>query len=176
MTLRAVALLAPFGLGVLLALGCGGAQTSETPAAAPLEVTIEEIADESVDPLVEREVELVGDDVAERRQREHGALPTVERTPEAEPDAWPMVTVKNDTPHGLVVWFAGPCPRTVALLPGAQHEVEFCEGRYDIAAELSAEGFLPFVGEGDDLENGFGYTVSFYVIAEPRTRTRVRRR
>jgi hypothetical protein len=153
---------------------CGGTPVREE--LPPLVVEIEEVTGEEVDPLVRREIRLVGVDVAERRQREHGALPQVERTGEVAPDAWPMVTVKNDTPHGLVVWFAGPCPRTVALLPGAEHAVEFCEGRYDIAAELSADGFLPFVGEGDELQNGYGYRVSFYVIAEPRTRTRIRRR
>jgi len=148
----------------------------DEPTERPLEVLIEEVPDPGEDELVQVEARLVMAGVARRRQGDHGALPEIAREAEEQPDAWPKVMVRNDTQHGLVVWFAGPCPRTVALLPQGEHTVELCEGSYDIAAQLSAADFLPFVGEGDELENGYGYALSFYVIAEPRTRVLQRRR
>jgi hypothetical protein len=139
-------------------------------------VSIEEITAEA-DPLREEEKRLLAVGIARRRAGQHGELPAMEQREEENPDAWPIVRVKNDTPHGLVVWFAGPCPRTVALVPGGEHVAELCEGDYDIAAELTADDFLPFVGDGDELANGYAYSLSFYVVAEPRVRTRrVRRR
>jgi hypothetical protein len=150
---------------------CGGSPPSTSPP-EPLIVTIEEITETEQDALDREEARILSDRVSERRAGEHGALPPVEQSGEASPDAWPVVLVKNDTPHGLVVWFSGPCPRTVALLPGAEHIAEFCEGNYEIAAELAADDYLPFVNEGDALDNGYLYGLSFYIVAEPRNRTR----
>ncbi len=160
-------------LAVLVA--CGAAPPPPPPE--PLIVTIEEVTDVGDHPLAAEESQLMSDRVATRRQGEHGALPAVEQQEgAASPDAWPLVGIKNDTPHGLVVWFSGPCPRTVALIPGAEQVAELCEGTYDIAAELAADDFLPFANEGDELENGYLYGLSFYVVAEPQTRPRRGRR
>jgi hypothetical protein len=139
-------------------------------------VTIEEITEVGDDPLDQEEARLMSDRVTARREGEHGELPPVQQSGEASPDAWPVVLVKNDTPHGLVVWFSGPCPRTVALIPGAEHIAELCEGEYAIAAELAADDYLPFANEGDQLDNGYLYGLSFYIVAEPRTRVRRRGR
>ncbi len=152
---------------------CGSAPPPPPPE--PLVVTIDEISEDGDDPLDQEEARLMSDRVTARREGEHGALPPVQQSGEASPDAWPVVLVKNDTPHGLVVWFSGPCPRTVALIPGAEHIAELCEGEYDIAAELAADDYLPFANEGDALDNGYMYGLSFYIVAEPRTRTRRRR-
>ncbi|MBW2465150.1 MAG: hypothetical protein JRH11_26105 [Deltaproteobacteria bacterium] len=163
-------------LVALVALGaCGGAPPP--PPLEPLIVTIEEITDVGDHPLAAEESQLMSDRVATRRQGEHGALPAVEQQEgAASPDDWPLVGIRNDTPHGLVVWFSGPCPRTVALIPGTDQVTELCEGTYDIAAELAADDFLPFANEGDQLDNGFLYGLSFYVVVEPQTRGRRGRR
>ena len=168
---------------VALALGCGGvpSQVATAPQPEPLQVTLERIGHESPDEatldaaLVDEAAESVAAGVRRRQERDHGALPPVSREEAAAPDGWPGVIVQNDTPHGLVVWFAGSCPRTIALAPGASFDGEICEGRYDIAAELSSEDYLPFVGEENELESGYSYSLTFYVVAAPRIRT-VRRR
>jgi len=165
-------------LTTLASAACGGAQsTDEAASPEPLIVTIEEVTETEPgdDPLAQEEARLLNARVVSRRQGEHGELPTVQQTGEASPDAWPVVAVKNDTPHGLVVWFSGPCPRTLALVPGAEHIAELCEGEYAIAAELAADDYLPFVNEGDQLDNGYLYGLSFYIVAEPRNRVRRRR-
>ncbi|MEZ4246625.1 MAG: hypothetical protein R3B99_00060 [Polyangiales bacterium] len=64
--------------------------------------------------------------------------------------------------------------RTSALAPRAETVVELCEGTYDLAAELAAPDFVPFVGQGDVVENGFAYEIVFYVLRAPET-TRRRR-
>lgn len=175
--------------------GCGAAGSSGS--GPPLEVTIEDLGDgsdrvpsgevledgateeeEIEEEAVEEETEeqrLVRASVRARRQGDHGQLPPIERRDELAAEAWPLVTVVNDTPHRLVVWFAGPCPRTVALEPRGEHAAELCAGLYEIAAELGADDFLPFVGDGDELEDGYGYSLTFYVVAEP-GRRRVRQR
>jgi serine/threonine protein kinase len=84
--------------------------------------------------------------------------------------------IRNATDHGLVVWFAGPCARTSALAPRAETIVELCEGTYDLAAELAAPDFVPFVGNGDVVENGFAYEIVFYVLRAPEETRRARRR
>ena len=150
---------------------------TEPAAFPPLQVSIEEVSDIGDDPLVQHEVRLMAAGVARRRRGEHGALPEmVASQDDTAADEWPKVTIRNDTQHGLVVWFAGPCPRTVALAATGEHTVELCEGTYDIAAQLSADDFLPFVGEDEEVENGYGYSLAFYVVAEPRTRVRRRGR
>ncbi|MEM9192614.1 MAG: hypothetical protein AAGF12_25795 [Myxococcota bacterium] len=160
-----------------LLAACGGA-SRDLP---PLEVTLidlgggEDVARARPTPDPDR-ANLVAQHVRQRQEDDHGELPPVERLGELEEESWPLVSVVNDTPHRLMVWFAGPCPRTVALEPRGEYAAEFCEGNYEIAAELSANDFLPFVGDGDELENGFGYSLTFYVVAEPRSRTRIRRR
>lgn len=168
-------------LGVLLvtaSFGCGSAPPVRSESGdPPLEVTIERVRATTEDEsLRASEAEIIAADVRRRREGEHGRLPPVERAGEAQPDAWPTVSIRNDTPHNLLVWFAGPCPRTLALAPQGEHVAELCEGRYDIAAQLSAPDFLPFVGEGDELENGNAYRLTFYVVAQPSTRGRRGRR
>jgi hypothetical protein len=152
---------------------CGGT-TSPTPAVVPLDVTIEPF--DPTDSTDTRNDDVRRANAAEyqaRQQGRHGALPPLERRePDTSPDAWPSVTIVNDTPHALVVWFAGPCARTVGLGPSAEHRVEVCEGTYEIAAELSSDDYLPFVGQGDDLESGYAYSLTFYVVAEPTQRRR----
>jgi hypothetical protein len=161
---------------VLAALGaCGGAgaRPEAAPRAAappPLAVTIEVLAEED-DP---RAAGAVAARVAERRAGRHGRLPPLEESGPVAPDAWPRVTVRNDTPHGLVVWFAGACPRTLAVAPRQAADLELCEGRYDVAAQLSSPDFLPFVGEGEEVVDGKRYALTFYVVSQPRTTTRVR--
>ena len=93
-----------------------------------------------------------------------------------DPDAWPRVTVMNDTAHGMVIWMSGACARTIALPPHSQNSVEICEGGYQIAGQITDGNFLPLVGEHDVLENGYQYTFTFYVQVNPyQTRTRRRR-
>ena len=163
-------------------VGCGGATATAggtTTANGPraLEVRIEEVDAETLDALVQDEARLVAEDVAARRAARHESLPAVERSDATnEPDAWPLVTVRNNTPNGLVVWFAGPCARAVALAAQATQSVELCEGRYDIAAQLASPDFAPFVGNGDEVANGSRYSLTFYVLVQPQTLRRVRRR
>ncbi|MAT23834.1 MAG: hypothetical protein CMN29_02530 [Sandaracinus sp.] len=150
--------------------GCGprsGATTPDPDDLPPLRVRLEPLTNEAVDAFARHEAELLAETLAARRQAEHGELPPLERAGEAQPDAWPTVTLRNATDHGLVTWFSGPCARTVALAPGGEVTVELCEGTYDLAAELSAEGFLPFVGEGEQVENGVAYEITFYVVRTP---------
>lgn len=162
-------------------VGCGGATTANgggTTASGlrALDVRIEEVDSDTLDALDRDEARLVAEDVAARRAARHEALPAVERSDAAgEADAWPLVTVRNNTPNGLVVWFAGPCARAVALAAQATQSVELCEGRYDIAAQLASPDFLPFVGNGDEVENGSRYSLTFYVLVRPQTHVRVRR-
>ncbi len=166
--------------GLAILAGCGGAaEIVRTPSeAAPLVVHLERIESttELERALREEAREVVEADVESRRAARHGELPDVDRSEAETPDAWPGLAVRNDTPHGLVVWFAGPCPRTVAIPPGGAFEGEVCEGTYDIAAELASEDYVPFVGEENALENGYAYSLTFYVLARPRTRTRRFRR
>ncbi len=168
--------------GVLLAIsvGCGGAPAVGATSTGPraLDVRIEELDSEALDALASDEARLVAEDVATRRAGRHAALPAVQRSEDAPAaaDAWPLVTVSNNTPNGLVVWFAGPCARAVALGPHATQAVELCEGRYDIAAQLASPDFLPFVGNGDEVANGSRYSLTFYVLVAPQTHTRLRRR
>ena len=166
----------------LFLVACGGASVANTPPSLPpLEVEIgplsSEAADLDGDGLDDREARLLASEVVQsRRAREHGQLPPLERRGEAAEDAWPTVTIRNATDHGLVVWFAGPCARTSALAPRAETIVELCEGTYDLAAELAAPDFVPFVGNGDVVENGFAYEIVFYVLRAPEPTRRARRR
>jgi len=163
------------------ATGCSGTthgassnengETGASGASGRLEVTIEEVATEETDPLTEDEARLLAASVAAWRSKRHERLPRIERAGNAAADAWPSILVRNDTPYGLVVWFSGPCPRSVALAPRGSHAVEVCEGRYDIAARLASPDYLPFVGEGDEVENGSTYRLTFYVVAQPHVRT-----
>lgn len=173
-------------VGVLSAwlVACGAAQTTTSTTLPPLEVEIvalteaEALAQSRTEEAAAEARLLASDVVGARRAREHGALPPLERRGEAEADAWPTVTIRNATDHGLVVWFAGPCARTSALAPRAETVVELCEGTYNLAAELAAPDFVPFVGQGDVVENGFAYEIVFYVLRAPETtrRRRARRR
>lgn len=166
----------------LFLVACGGASVANTPPSLPpLEVEIgplsSEAADLDGDGLDDREARLLASEVVQsRRAREHGQLPPLERRGEAAENAWPTVTIRNATDHGLVVWFAGPCARTSALAPRAETIVELCEGTYDLAAELAAPDFVPFVGNGDVVENGFAYEIVFYVLRAPEPTRRARRR
>lgn len=166
----------------LFLVACGGASLANAPPSLPpLEVEIgplsSEAADLDGDGLDDREARLLASEVVQsRRAREHGQLPPLERRGEAAENAWPTVTIRNATDHGLVVWFAGPCARTSALAPRAETIVELCEGTYDLAAELAAPDFVPFVGNGDVVENGFAYEIVFYVLRAPEQARRARRR
>ncbi|MEM1416009.1 MAG: hypothetical protein AAGH15_13970 [Myxococcota bacterium] len=150
-----------------------GACAASVPAAAPgapepppLEVQVRVVtAAEQREAYFAQEAELVARRVEARRRGGHGELPPLERTPEAMalPEAWPQVRVRNATDFGLIVWFSGPCPRTVALAPRAEHTEELCAGRYELVAELDERGFQPFVGRGDDLEEGGAYQVTFFL-------------
>ncbi|MGB0680278.1 MAG: hypothetical protein ACPGUV_11510 [Polyangiales bacterium] len=159
--------------GVVAACGGGSAPPPATPPPAvpsePRLVVEFEALGEDAEAQGERrladdEQRLLADDIALRSASKHGQLPPMQRSAEGQPDAWPRVTIENATPHRLVVFFAGPCPRSIALLPKGIHAVEFCEGKYDVAAELSAPNFLPFVGEDEQLESGYAYSVKFYVM------------
>ncbi|MBX3250441.1 MAG: hypothetical protein KF901_24915 [Myxococcales bacterium] len=160
----------------VLALGaCGPRAGGTTPVELePLHVEIVPLVAE--DDFSQDEAQRLADEViGSRRAREHGALPPLERRGDAPRDEWPTVTIRNATDHGLVVWFAGPCPRTSALAPHAEAIVELCEGNYDLAAELAAPDFLPFVNQGDEIEAGFAYEVTFYVVRRPEAAPRRRR-
>jgi hypothetical protein len=173
---------------LLLLVACGGASAATAPPTSlpPLEVEIGPLSIDASDldgdglggdGLDDREARLLASEVVQsRRAREHGQLPPLERRGEAAEDAWPTVTIRNATDHGLVVWFAGPCARTSALAPRAETIVELCEGTYDLAAELAAPDFVPFVGNGDVVENGFAYEIVFYVLRAPEETRRARRR
>lgn len=161
------------------AVGCGGATATggtgpATRGPRALDVRIEELDSETLEALEHDEARLVAQDVAARRAARHEELPTVERSAGAEADAWPLVTVRNNTPNGLVIWFAGPCARAIALAAQGTQSVELCEGRYDIAAQLASPDFLPFVGNGDEVENGSRYSLTFYVLVQPQTHRRRR--
>ncbi len=168
----------------LVFLGCGGTTPSPqpaprataAPALPPLHVEVTEIDLTEEDAEAERNAQSIAENVAELRAGKHGALPPLRKSAATEPDAWPTVTARNATRHGLIAWFSGPCPRTIVLAPGAEIVAELCEGTYDIAAELSAKDFLPFVGEGDELRAGVAYEITFYVMVEPRVRARRGRR
>jgi len=163
---------------LLLLAACGATQGGgRSSGDDPLEVTIEEITRTGLDDRFSAANELVAQDVAQRRAGRHGELPPLQESAEEEilPDAWPTVTIRNGTEKGLVVWFAGPCARTVALAPTAELLVELCEGDYDVAAQLAADDVLPFVGDGEELVNGTRYEITFYVM-RPGERPRIRRR
>ncbi len=168
--------------GLVVLAGCGAAAGAAPRPLPPLEVSVRRLSSDTSAALDdarldEREARLLASEVVgTRRAREHGQLPPLERLGEASDDAWPTVTIRNATDHGLVVWFAGPCARTSALTPHAETTVELCEGTYDLAAELAAPNFVPFVGQGDIVENGYAYEIVFYVLRAPASRTVRRRR
>lgn len=157
-------------------LGAGDVRTTSRPNAPPLSLELERL--DTVDPVdrefLERARSQIEADVRLRRQRRHGSLPAVQRSEARSPASWPEVSVRNDTPHALVVWFSGPCPRTLALPPRGRLTDELCEGDYDVAAELASDDFLPFVGESNQVDSGFRYTLTFYVVAAPTRRVRHR--
>ena len=153
---------------------CGAASgTPGTSSGRPLRVTIEEIGFADAEREVARQT--VAESVAQRVQVEHGELPPADVGGAPDPDAWPQVTVANETEHGLVVWVSGPCARTVALPPQSQNTVEVCEGGYQVAGQVARGNFLPLVGEQEVLENGYHYTFAFFVQSNPYS-TRRRRR
>jgi hypothetical protein len=156
------------GASVLLACGCGAPQGEG--AREPLRVTIEEVGFGDGEREVTREA--VAESVARRAQAEHTALPAAEVDGAPDPDAWPRVTVANETAHGLVVWVSGPCARTIALPPRSQNEVEVCAGSYQVAGQVAEGNFLPLVGDPEELENGYHYTFTFYVQTNPYVRQR----
>lgn len=151
--------------------------SEDTEATLPLQMRVSPLG--IVDPLDQELLEAARDrvlaDVRARQSGQHGELPPVARSEALTPDAWPVISVRNDTPHGLVVWLAGPCPRTLALPPRGEAADQLCEGEYDIAAELASDNYLPFVGESNSVESGYRYTLTFYVVAAPR-RHRLRTR
>ena len=163
-------------VALLLIVGaCGGAPGSgESTAGAPLRVTIEEVRFDRAERAAEREAAAEG--VRVRASIEHTDLPEAEVDGAPDPDAWPQVTLMNDTAHGMLIWLSGPCARTVALPPHSQNSVEVCEGSYQIAGQISEGHFLPLVGEEDQLGNGYRYTFTFFVQSDPYRPGRRRRR
>ncbi|MCA9609400.1 MAG: hypothetical protein KC619_27555, partial [Myxococcales bacterium] len=156
--------------------GCGGAahpdDTPEPPP--PLVVTVEEVRFDAAERETARE--RIAESVRVREAAEHLDLPDAVVDGAPDPDAWPSITVMNDTAHGMVIWMSGACARTIALPPHSQNSVEICEGGYQIAGQITDGNFLPLVGEHDVLENGYQYTFTFYVQVNPyQTRTRRRR-
>lgn len=133
------------------------------PADPPLDVNLRLLtAAEQRRAHFEEEATLVAQRVEAWRRHGHGELPPLEASPrESDAASWPEVRIRNATDFGLVVWFSGPCPRTVALAPRAEHAEELCAGNYDVVAELDEPGFDPFVGRGDELEDGAAYQVTF---------------
>ena len=133
------------------------------PEDPPLEVDLRVLtAAEQRTAHFTEEAALVAQRVEAWRSHGHGELPPLEASPgESDAASWPEVRIRNATDFGLVVWFSGPCPRTVALAPRAEHAEELCAGRYDVVAELDEPGFDPFVGRGDELEEGAAYQVTF---------------
>ncbi|MEZ4338790.1 MAG: hypothetical protein R3B82_19405 [Sandaracinaceae bacterium] len=163
-------------LATLLA-ACGGASGGARGGSDPsraLRVTIEEVRFDELDAEATRE--RIAESVAARAAGDHLDLPEAVVDGGPDPDAWPRVTVMNDTAHGMVIWMSGACARTIALPPHSQNSVEICEGGYQIAGQITDGNFLPLVGEHDVLENGYQYTFTFYVQVNPyQTRTRRRR-
>ncbi|MFK7989688.1 MAG: hypothetical protein AB8I08_26960 [Sandaracinaceae bacterium] len=160
-------------LSCVVLVGCGATQsTGASSDPARLQVEIEEltfgVAGEGVR-------EAVAQSVAARARTQHMDLPPAEVAESVDPDAWPHVTVANETAHGLVVWVSGPCARTIALPPQSQNSVEVCEGSYQVAGQVVNGNFLPLVGTPDTFLNGARYRFSFYVQSNPYQR-RVRRR
>lgn len=137
------------------------------PAAPPLDVALRVVtAAEQRSASFQEEAALVAQRVEAWRRDGHGELPPLEASQrESDAAAWPEVRIRNATDFGLVVWFSGPCPRTVALAPRAEHAEELCAGNYDVVAELDEPGFDPFVGRGDELEDGAAYQVTFLLRA-----------
>ncbi len=157
-----------------MVFGCGSAPPSTvvTRDPAPLEVTVEEM---TFGVETESLREQVAESVATRARAEHMDLAPAEVGESVDPDAWPQVTVVNETSHGLIVWVSGPCARTIALPPQSQNSVEVCEGSYQVAGQVVNGNFLPLVGAPDMLSNGASYRFSFFVQTNPHGR-RVRRR
>lgn len=103
------------------------------------------------------------------KQTRHGKLPQLVRSGDrAESAAWPTVSVENQASSPLIVSFAGPCARVLTVAPAQSAQAELCAGTYEVSAQLAAPGFVPFVGEGDELEAGQRYTLSFFILRQPK--------
>lgn len=106
-------------------------------------------------------------------KNKHAQLPELEKqsTDSAEE---PHATVVNGTPYGLTVWLAGPCLQKLDLPPQTEKSVQFCAGKYVVAAKVSAATFLPLVREDQRFEVGVRYTLRIQVQRAPKT-TRTKR-
>jgi hypothetical protein len=147
----------------LLVVGCGASREAVRED-APLRVSVEEVRPEVADAPARAAIR---EQVRRRATSDHASLPPPVRDGAPDPQTWPRIVIRNDTPHGLVVWVSGPCARTLALPPQAQNEAELCEGDYQLAAQLAAPSFLPLVGEEARFDDGFRYTFTFYVRHDP---------
>ncbi len=146
--------------------GCGGAPGGGSgDGDRPLSVVIEEVRFDRADREAARAS--AAESVRARANIDHTELPAAEVDGAPDPDAWPQVTLMNDTAHGMLIWLSGPCARTIALPAHSQNSVEVCEGGYQIAGQISEGHFLPLVGERDQLDNGYRYTFTFFVQADP---------
>jgi len=161
---------------LLAGVGCGGTPqgAEHAPAGPPLEVSIQEVRFDQAEREAARES--AAESVRVRASLEHMEMPAAEVDGGPDPDAWPQVTLMNDTAHGMLIWLSGPCARTIALPAHSQNSVEVCEGSYQIAGQISEGHFLPLVGEQDQLGNGYHYLFTFYVQSDPYRPGRRRRR
>ncbi len=159
---------------------CGSAGSAHTPAGhrSATDASGEANADGATGWVIEditlttggsREGERADAAVQARRQGKHTRLPGLVKVGDGErPDAWPVVEISNQAEHGLVVWFSGPCSRVITVEPKGKQGAELCAGPYEVAAELAAPDFLPFVGSGETLENGQNYALTFFILRHPK--------
>ena len=127
------------------------------------------VEDITLETQTDDEAERADAAVLARRQRTHSRLPELVKTGDGgRADAWPVVEISNKADYTLVVWFSGPCSRVITIQPQGKQNAELCAGRYEVAAELAAPHFLPFVGSGELLENGHNYALTFFILRHPK--------
>lgn len=77
------------------------------------------------------------------RTRNHIAIPIPEVV---EPgfSQTPRIEILNATEAYLTIYFNGPSPRQVHIRPGAIESLALISGDYEVAAQVSDPGVLPF--------------------------------
>lgn len=106
---------------------------------------------------------LVDLDVDSIFNKDHDGLPGFKIIEKDDDSPTSMVDVHNKTDFILTVMYSGMDSKSVMIPPGGTASVTVTNGRYRIAASVSAAYVRPYAGS--ELLAGGRYEVSFYVVS-----------
>jgi len=166
-----------------LSLGCGSAAPpSETPQGVnkPNETHRTGTTDQQVQKhnRIVGKVERLPDDPKRRRiiiwgkvqkiiGSEHDQLPPAQAVSHGGVGD-PVTEIRNSTPYGMTIWFAGPCAHHTTVPSGGTVTSAFCGGTYNIAAVVDDTGYLPLVRANQEFKGGVGYVLQLVIKQRPR--------